>query len=48
MLFYCVAYLIKRRKVDVMQAKPAGEFPNSFDRIELRAVRRQEVELKTG
>jgi hypothetical protein len=47
-LFYCVAYLIKRRKIGVMQAKPAGEFPNPFDRIELRAVGRQEVELETG
>lgn len=44
--FDCIDHSIKKAKVAVVQAQPAGEFPDSFDRIELRTVGRQEVQSK--
>ena len=40
------AHLIKFWKVDVMEAKPASQFPDTFNRIELRTIRRKKVEAK--
>lgn len=38
--------VIERRKELVVQATPSKEFPDAFDGIELRTVRRQKVEMK--
>ena len=38
--------MIKFWKVDVMEAKPASQFPDPFNRIELRTIRRKKVEAK--
>ena len=40
------AHLIKFWEVDVMQAKSARQFPDAFNRIELRTIWRQKVEPK--
>jgi hypothetical protein len=40
------AHLIKFWEVDVMEAKPARQFPDAFNRIELRTIGRKKVEPK--
>jgi len=48
LLLYCVAYLIELRKINVMQAKTAAEFPNPLDPIELRTVWRRKWSSTAG
>src|SRR5690606_28191884 len=40
--------LSERRKMSVMQPESAQQFPNTFDRVELWAVRRKEEQNKVG
>ena len=35
---------IKKAEVAVVQAEPAGEFPDSLDGVQFRAIGRQEVQ----
>jgi hypothetical protein len=37
---------IEESEVTIVQTQPAGELPDPFDRVEFRAVRRQEVQAK--
>ena len=46
--FNCVDNLIEAFEVDVVEAEPAREFPDTFYRIEFRTVWRQIVESKHG
>ena len=41
-----LSIMIKFWERDVMEAKPARQFPDAFNRIELRTIGRKEVERK--
>ena len=46
LLFDGINDAVKEAEVAVVQTKTAGKFPDSFDRVQIRAIWRQEIQTE--